>query len=415
MALVDSLDTPGPVEKDALWPHQRSEVLDWLVTQTSDNRYIDNIFVEMCVRLRDQGISIARASMNFLVQHPQWRGARILWRNGEPEAAFDTYAYGSETAAEYLNSPLHEIHHGAEEVRQALQRSDATEPDYQIYRDLRKEGLTDYVAWPLQHTFGKRHVVTFASDRPKGFLASEIETLKSLAPAIALVSEIRLKNRMARTLLETYVGPHASQEILDGATRRGSGNTVSAVIMICDLRDFTRISDLWPRDDVIELLNGYFDAMADPIEKHGGEILKFMGDGLLAIFPLNNADAATNLVAAIQEAQEGLGILNASNVEKGHEPFGYGIGVHVGDVMYGNIGSRTRLDFTVIGPAVNIASRLETLTKTVGKRVLLSEDFVGMIKDKDTFESLGPRLLRGLEHPIGVYALRSSTIAPPTA
>lgn len=415
MALVDSVEISHPVENKALWPHQRSNVLDWLVTQTSGNRYIDNIFVEMCVRLRDQGVSIARASMNFLVQHPQWRGARILWRNGQPEAAFDTYAYGSETAAEYLNSPLYDIHNGAEEVRQALHGPGVIERDYQIYRDLRQEGLTDYVAWPLQHTFGKRHVVTFASDRPNGFLASEIETLKSLVPAIALVSEIRLKNRMARTLLETYVGPHASQEILDGATRRGSGNTVSAVIMICDLRDFTRISDLWPRDDVIELLNGYFDAMAEPIEKHGGEILKFMGDGLLAIFPLNNADAATNLIAAIGEAQEGLKKLNENNIKRGHEPFGYGIGVHVGDVMYGNIGSRTRLDFTVIGPAVNIASRLETLTKTVGRRVLLSEDFVSMLEDKSTFESLGPRLLRGLEHPIGVYALRNSTIDPPTA
>ena len=296
---------------------------------------------------------------------------------------------------------------GADEVRQALYLPGAIDPDYQIYRDLREEGLTEYVAWPLEHTFGKRHVVTFASDRANGFLESEIEQLKSLVPAISLVSEIRLKNRMARTLLETYVGPHASQEILEGATRRGSGNTVSAVIMICDLRDFTRISDLWPRDDVIELLNGYFDALAEPIEKHGGEILKFMGDGLLAIFPLNNADAGPNLIAAIREAQTALEELNTSNIDKGHEPFGYGIGVHVGDVMYGNIGSKSRLDFTVIGPAVNIASRLETLTKTVRRQVLLSEDFVAMIDNKSEFDSIGPQLLRGLEHPVGVYALKN--------
>jgi adenylate cyclase len=407
MALVETVDIPNPVEENALWPHQRSDVLDWLVTGTSDNRYIDNIFVEMCGRLRSQGISIARASMNFLVQHPQWRGARILWNRGEKEAEFATYAYGSETTSEYLNSPLYDIHKGADEVRQALYLPGPIDPDYQIYRDLREEGLTEYVAWPLEHTFGKRHVVTFASDRANGFLESEIEQLKSLVPAISLVSEIRLKNRMARTLLETYVGPHASQEILEGATRRGSGNTVSAVIMICDLRDFTRISDLWPRDDVIELLNGYFDALAEPIEKHGGEILKFMGDGLLAIFPLNNADAGPNLIAAIREAQTALEELNTSNIDKGHEPFGYGIGVHVGDVMYGNIGSKSRLDFTVIGPAVNIASRLETLTKTVRRQVLLSEDFVAMIDNKSEFDSIGPQLLRGLEHPVGVYALKN--------
>ena len=152
---------------------------------------------------------------------------------------------------------------------------------------MRAKGLTDYVAWPLYHTLGKRHIVTFATDRLGGFDDAHIAGLSKLLPALALVSEIRMKNRLARTLLETYVGSHASELILAGATRRGSGTTVRAAIMICDLRDFTRISDNWPRDDVIDLLNGYFDAMSEPIARHGGEILKFIGDGLLAIFPLS--------------------------------------------------------------------------------------------------------------------------------
>ena len=406
MALTNDVGLPQPQMATAgLWPPQRSDVLSWLVTETSDNRFIDVIFIDLCTRLRRQGISLARASLHFLVEHPQWRGARILWRNGHSEAEFATYAYGTETTAGYLNSPIHEIHLGATEVRRRLEGPVAANADHEIYQELRAEGFTDYVAWPLQHTFGKRHVVAFSSDRPGGFVDSELEMLSSLVPAIALVSEIRLKNRMARTLLETYVGPHASQEILDGATRRGSGTTVGAAILICDLRDFTRISDMWPRDDVIELLNGYFDALSEPIEKHGGEILKFMGDGLLAIFPLSDENAAPNLIAAIREAQITLEQLNQTNIQKGHEPLGYGIGVHVGDVMYGNIGSKTRLDFTVIGPAVNIASRLESQTKIVGKTVLLSEDFVSMLGDKEQLESLGPQSLRGLEQPVNVYAL----------
>ncbi|WP_320197683.1 adenylate/guanylate cyclase domain-containing protein [Agrobacterium sp. rho-13.3] len=389
----------------AFWPSHPNDILNWLVLETSDQRFIDNIFVELCQRLNDSGVSVARASMNFMIQHPQWRGARMLWFRGQTEASFTTYAYGTETTPEYLNSPLNAIHSGAAEIRHRLDDPTIDVPDYDIYAELRAEGLTEYCAWPLNHTLGKRHVITFSSDTPGGFAESEINTLKSLIPAIALVSEIRLKNRMARTLLETYVGPHASQAILDGATRRGSGMTVGAAILICDLRNFTQISDLWPRDDVIELLNGYFDAMSEPIEKFGGEILKFMGDGLLAIFPLSNPDASTNLIAAIREAQINLQALNAANMERGHDPLGYGIGVHVGDVMYGNIGSKSRLDFTVIGPAVNIASRLETLTKLAGRPVLLSEKFVELAGRAANFESIGAQTLRGLEHPINVYAL----------
>jgi adenylate cyclase len=229
--------------------------------------------------------------------------------------------------------------------------------------------------------------------------------LQKLLPVLALVSEIRVKNRLARTLLETYVGSHASELILAGATRRGTGTTVRAAILICDLRDFTRISDNWPRDDVIDLLNGYFDAMSEPIERHGGEILKFIGDGLLAIFPLSEPQACANLLRAVSEARQAMVALNQKNGEESSRaPLNYGIGVHVGDVMYGNIGSRTRLDFTVIGPAVNMASRLETLTKQLGKPVLLSRAFADFVKGEFDLERVGEYPVRGFNDPIELFA-----------
>src|SRR6516225_12225395 len=135
-----------------------------------------------------------------------------------------------------------------------------------------------------------------------------------------------MKNRLARTLLETYVGSHAGELILAGATRRGSGTTVRAAIMICDLRDFTSISDNWPRDDVIDFLNAYFDAMSEPIARHGGEILKFMGDGLLAIFPLSQPSACANLLHAVAEARQAMIALNEKNSETWRAPLNYGIG-----------------------------------------------------------------------------------------
>ncbi|UHS64027.1 adenylate/guanylate cyclase domain-containing protein [Agrobacterium vaccinii] len=404
MAEAHSADLSTIPDAKNLWPSRRHDILNWLILETSEQRFIDNIFVELCQRLNHAGISVARGSISFMVEHPQWRGARMLWSRGLNEAEFRTYAYGMENTAEYRNSPIYEIHAGAAEIRYRLDVP--PQPgESSIYSDLRAEGLTEYCAWPLQHTLGKRHVLTFSSDRPGGFNDAEIELLRTLVPAISLVSEIRLKNRIARTLLETYVGPHASQAILDGATTRGSGTTVGAAILICDLRDFTHISDLWPRDDVIELLNAYFDAMSDPIEKFGGEILKFMGDGLLAIFPLSDPDACSNLITAIEEAQVHLEALNTANIARGHEPLGYGIGVHIGDVMYGNIGSKSRLDFTVIGPAVNIASRLESLTKTIKRPVLMSETFVEMAGNIRNFESIGAQTLRGLDTPVNVFAL----------
>jgi adenylate cyclase len=269
---------------------------------------------------------------------------------------------------------------------------------------MRAKGLTDYVAWPLHHTLGKRHIVTFATDRPGGFDDAHIAGLLKLLPTLALVSEIRMKNRLARTLLETYVGSHASELILAGATRRGSGTTVRAAIMICDLRDFTRISDNWPRDDVIDLLNGYFDAMSEPIARHGGEILKFIGDGLLAIFPLSQPQACANLLHAVTEARQAMAALNEKNSGTGRAPLNYGIGVHVGDVMYGNIGSRTRLDFTVIGPAVNMASRLETLTKQLGRTVLLSRAFADLVESDFDLERIGEYPVRGFSDPIELFA-----------
>src|ERR1700761_7186086 len=195
---------------------------------------------------------------------------------------------------------------------------------------MRAKGLTDYVAWPMYHTLGKRHMVTFATDRPGGFDDAHIASLFNLLPPLALVSEIRVKNRLARTLLETYVGSHASELILAGATRRGTGTTVRAAIMICDLRDFTHISDNWPRDDVIDLLNGYFDAISEPVARHGGEILKFMGDGLLAIFPLSQPSACANLLRAVAEARQAMKAFNESNRDR--EPLNYGVGIHIGDV-----------------------------------------------------------------------------------
>ncbi len=379
-------------------------VLHWLTNETRDQRFIDNIFAEMCIRLQQAGIPLKRATLHVLIQHPQWLGARMLWADGMRGAEIARVDFDVRGRPEFIGSPANEIFDGAAEVRERLERDPSQGRKHAIYDEMRAKGLTDYVAWPLYHTLGKRHIVTFATDRPGGFDDVHIAALKRVLPVLALVSEIRIKNRLARTLLETYVGSHAGELILAGATRRGSGTTVRAAIMICDLRDFTRISDNWPRDDVIDLLNDYFDAMSEPIVRHGGEILKFIGDGLLAIFPLSEPRACANLLQAVSEARRAMAALNENNSVTGRAPLNYGIGVHIGDVMYGNIGSRARLDFTVIGPAVNMASRLEALTKQVGHKVLLSRAFADAVGSDAALERVGEYPVRGFSEPVELFA-----------
>jgi len=381
-----------------------SDVMHWLTNDTRDERFIDNIFAELCIRLQKAGIPVKRATLHVLIHHPQWLGARFVWADGMREAELMRFDYDVRGRSEYIGSPANEIQDGATELRENLERDPLLGRQHAVYDEMRAQGLTDYVAWPLYHTLGKRHIVTFATDRPGGFSETHIAGLLKLLPILALVSEIRIKNRLARTLLETYVGSHAGELILAGATRRGNGTTVHAAIMICDLRDFTRISDNWPRDDVIDLLNDYFDAISEPVARHGGEILKFMGDGLLAIFPLTQPSACANLLHAVSEARQAMAALNERNNDIGRAPMNYGIGLHVGDVMYGNIGSRTRLDFTVIGPAVNMASRLEALTKQLGKPVLLSRAFADFVERDFDLERVGEYPVRGFSDPIELFA-----------
>src|ERR1700709_955623 len=201
-------------------PVTASDVVHWLTNDARDQRFIDNIFAELCIRLQQADIPVKRASLHILIHHPQWLGARIIWADGMREAVIERVDFDVRERSEYIDSPANEIHDGATEVRENLERDSTLGRKHAVYDEMRAKGLTDYVAWPLYHTLGKRHFVTFATDRPGGFSDAQLAGLLSLLPVLALVSEIRVKNRLRGTLLETYVGSHASELILAGATRR---------------------------------------------------------------------------------------------------------------------------------------------------------------------------------------------------
>jgi adenylate cyclase len=398
----------APEYRDArVWPTRANPVLAWLANETCGECQLENIFFDLCRRLETEGVPISRASVFLRIDHPQWSAFHVLWCHGMNQPKVVLSSHGTTGEDPFREAALGKLDSKGREFR--LRHHDGFDAGKNkgLWECMQREGLADYVAWPLQFSLGKRHLISFATSKSYGFSDDDLLDLAELLPVLASIMEIRLKDRLARDLLDIYLGPHAGEAILAGATRRGDGVTVEAAVMVMDLRGFTSICEQWPRDDLIAMLNDYFDAVSDPIERHGGEILKFMGDGLLAIFP-GNAAAASKAVVDICKAMTEL---NGIRETRGARALQFGVGVNYGDVMYGNIGSRNRLDFTVIGPTVNVAARLEELTKTVGHTVLFSGAFVAKAGECSGLECLGECGLRGVERPVQVYGFCPSSDA----
>jgi adenylate cyclase len=338
-----------------------------------------------------------RASAFLQIIHPQWCMLQVFWVDGMDEPKLTLFGFNETSADPFYEQSFAAMRSGGREHR--IQLAEGSNAAGSIVH-LQTERITDCIAWSLPFTLGQCHLIYFATDAVTGFSDSDCQTLAELLPVLASIMDVRMKNRLARTLLAVYVGQQAAEAILSGTIRRGDGVTVEAAVVIADLRGFTEISEQWPRDDVIALLNEYFDGLCEPIERHGGEILKFMGDGLLAIFP---GDAA-NAIRAVSDMRKRMDALNAAREARGSETLEFGVGANYGDVMYGNIGSCKRLDFTVIGAAVNVAARLEALTKNVGRNVLFSEALVAKAEKCAELHSLGKFNLRGLSCPMEVYS-----------
>jgi adenylate cyclase len=387
-----------------LWPTRPNPALAWLANATCGERHLDNIFFELCRKLQAQNVPITRASVFLQIDHPQWCALQVLWRHGMNEPKLVLSCFGERSADLFYERSHAAISAGDRTFRVRLEEIPESDDERKLRQCLRREFLTDYIACPLPFTLGKCNLVYFATDRPCGFCDDDLLSLSELIPVLSSVLEVRMKNRLAHDLLDTYVGPQASEAILAGATKRGDCMTVEAAVIVVDLRGFTTICEQWPRDDVIAMLNDYFDAISEPIERYGGEILKFMGDGLLAVFP-SDAPAAGRAVADMCKA---MASLNAIREGRGRGALDFGVGVNYGDVTYGNIGSRKRLDFTVIGSAVNVAARLEALTKLLGRNALFSGAFAAKAGDGAELQYLGDFCLRGISRPIAVFGFAAS-------
>ena len=313
----------------------------------------------------------------------------------------------------YLKSPYASIFEGAGGTRRRL-GVPGLALDFPILEDLKAEGATDYVAMPMLFSDGKINAITFAGDRPGGFTTAELEMIYEAVPVFGRLMEVHALRLTARTILDTYLGRHSGERVLNGGIKHGDGEDIHAVIWFCDLRGSTRLADRLPRSTFLSLLNDFFDAMAGAVLDSGGEVLRYIGDAALAIFPVGattptpercalHVDACNRAMNAAQDAMGRLADANARRAEAGDPPIGYGIGLHLGDVMYGNIGVPERLEFSVIGAAANEAARIESMTKALHKPVLMSSDFARVVPNR--LVSLGVHVLRGVSEPQEIFTL----------
>jgi len=370
-------------------------IIHWLLRdgpRITDSTAFLEAFAE---ELLANGIEVSRVSTGVPTLHPQVFSVSGLWEAGRGTSERRNLA-DANTFSRLEHSPVKTVYEGRGPVRCDL-TAPAAEDEYEIYADLRNEGFTDYLVIGVPFSDGSNKVLTLATKRRGGFTADETATFMALIPALAMNLEIQALRRTAQTLLDVYVGRHAGKRVLEGAIKRGMGETIPAVVWVCDVRGFTKLSEELPREKLIELLNDYFGVMCRAVEQYQGEVLKFIGDALLAIFPISGEDPAPachQALAAARAAVTGIDELNAERAKRNEPVIAYGIALHVGDVIYGNIGGENRLDFTVIGPAVNLAARIEGLCRELGRSILLSEAFVAAARI--AVEPMGRFALKGV-------------------
>src|SRR5215471_4672535 len=385
-------------------PIPGGQVGQWILREGPKIGNNVELFDELCWRLVGDGVPLCRAALHIGTLHPQIRGIGARWLRDRKIVEEYHILHGSEATDEYLKSPIRSTIERGTPFRRRL---DEETPEYPLLTKIRKAGGTDYLALALNHAFRRFPVVSWATDRPGGFSNSDVAALEGINPSLAAIVDTRAVRRISANLLDTYLGPQAGRRVLAGQIQRAQGEQLRAVIMMTDMRGFTALSDRLPGAEVIALLDDYFDAIVTPVEARKGETLKFMGDGVLAIFPAADDDdfseASVQALEAALEGLERLGTVNKARRATDRAEVRIGIGLHLGEVIFGNVGAADRLDFTVIGPAVNLAARIEGLTKRLLRPILVSSAFARICPRP--LVSLGFHPVRGLFEPEEVFGL----------
>lgn len=381
-------------------------IRDWLIDEERQRRFRTPLLLDRFARrLVEAGLPLDRVSLHIPQLHPQLSARSLIWDAEAGGAVEADHQHSARHLPTYVASPVKPIFEGGPPIRRRLEVADC-QKDFPVVQDLAARGFTDYTIRPLVFSDRRPNAISIATRRPGGFKDLDLAILDQVLPAFSTVLELRQLRRTAQEVLSTYVGWNTGERILSGAIRRGDGEMIHAILWYCDLRGFTTMAETCPLDDVIATLNAYFDCVAEPVIERGGEVLKFIGDAMLAIFPCDDreaaiCDAAERATQAALAAAQAVVSLNQDCAAKGKGELSCGIALHIGDVMYGNIGANARLDFTVIGPAVNLVSRIEPLCASLNVPLVVSAQIAKVMQRP--LRSLGRYPLKGIAEPQEIF------------
>lgn len=402
-----------------------SGLAEWLVEAGLGNLPLEELIDGFARRLNQSGVAAARLFVGMNTLHPLVRAHSVIWDRATGPATHFEFQHAQADAPILVQSPfVAMLREGVDERRLDLALP-AVEGEVPLFAELREAGMTDWLGriFPfgelgfqvqeltLPNASG-RHLglaCSISTDRPGGFAASDIGTLATVLPLFALAVKATTLRTISQGLLAAYLGTDPAARVFSGTLQRGELQGVEAVLFYADLRGFTEFADRLPPNELIGLLDDCFDCMVRPVMRRGGEVLKFLGDGLLAVFSTELRRRDETCALALTAASEALDLMDLLAEERrkaGQATPGLDIALHVGKVLYGNVGTDARLDFTVIGPAVNEAARIEVLCKELGHNLLVSQAFAAAAESsRDHLVSLGRHRLRGVREETELFTL----------
>ena len=414
---VNSFD--GPLGRSIIDTHI------WAVHQGLRGAGAYALFDGYCQRLVIHGVPLWRAQAGMQTLHPHWGAYSYLWRRDLNAIQPEQHARSDMGNPQWLRSPMYDLirRANAGENNPSMRRHLDAGPDQRDFAALDEffgQGATDYFAQLFSFgesgdpSQGTGAIYSFTTDRAGGFDDNDMALLQSTLPALSLAMKAHASHEIGSALLRTYLGQETGRRVHAGAIERGSVETVHAVLWFADIRGFTAMSNSSPGAVVIDLLNSVFEALAAALRSRSGEILKFLGDGMLATLAFDERDRATACRAALDAAAEAISAiaaLNATRTAAGLPAVTVDLALHVGDLLYGNVGAADRLDFTVIGPAVNEVARIEAWCEPLQHAVLASAEFAAALQDTDNrLISLGCYELRGVREPKEIFGLAPGAV-----
>jgi adenylate cyclase len=394
-----------------------NRVNDWLMEQALIDADLETVILGACERIHAAGVPIVRAFFGFTILHPLYRATGITWqRDDSPKCEDFPHEPTGERGEGYRRSPFYYMEqHGLDLLRVRIDQIEK-DHDFPIFKELRDRGVTDYLAFraSFDQTGKLGMSASWSTDRSNGFSEDDLEALLRVKGRLSVAAKIAIKTRLMHNVTTTYLGRGAGEHVLSGQIKRGDGQAIKAAIWFADIRGSTELADTVDRQTYIEVLNHFFDATGKSVHDKGGEILSFMGDGILAIFPTDGSaeasvrDACNRALKAALKAEHRLERLNAARLQLGLSPIRYGISLHLGEVMFGNVGARERLTFSAFGSAVNEVTRLDQLTKRLKEPMVISEDIGRLLSVP--LRSLGEHSLRGVGHAMEVFAPETEAV-----